>query len=184
VLLRGRQAAVALILVMFRVMMPVSFYGGVLMKYDREKLDRELAAEIRANVERVRNGPVLDTDSEDVRSLQDLTVEMPWDKHGRWRSMRTNEERLDYYRSHGLVHCADYPGGDAAFEADVLSGEFHEFGTKMRGELLREDAYIVQCLNEDRFCPGVTFSGYGGHRAVRQAARENMSRRGFTFGSV
>lgn len=36
----------------------------------------------------------------------------------------TNEERLAYYRAHGLDACDDYPGGDAGFEADVLSGEF------------------------------------------------------------
>ena len=34
-----------------------------------------------------------------------------------------SEERLAYYRSHGLTDCSDYPGGDAAFERDVLAGD-------------------------------------------------------------
>ena len=31
-----------------------------------------------------------------------------------------SDERLAYYRSHGLTNCSDYPGGDAAFVRDVL----------------------------------------------------------------
>ena len=32
---------------------------------------------------------------------------------------KSAKDRLAYYRSHGLDNCADYPGGDEAFERDV-----------------------------------------------------------------
>ena len=67
-----------------------------------------------------------------------------------------SEERLAYYRSHGLAVCDDYPGGDAAFERDVLSGEQRE-ERDFTFELKREDAYIYKCLEDGRFVPEIGF---------------------------
>lgn len=67
------------------------------------------------------------------------------------------KERLAYYRSHGLTDCSDYPGGDAAFERDVLAGDQRQekvftFETK------REDTFIIKCLKDGRFKPDADFS--------------------------
>lgn len=69
------------------------------------------------------------------------------------------KERLAYYRSHGLDCCDDYPGGDAAFERDVLAGDQRE-EREYNFELKREDAYIMKCMEngkfkfDDKFCFG------------------------------
>lgn len=61
----------------------------------------------------------------------------------------TNEERLQYYRTHGLDKCDDYPGGDAQFKQDVLSGQFHDqFVTET--PMKREDQYIHDCMRTGR----------------------------------
>ncbi len=65
----------------------------------------------------------------------------------RWKG---SEERLAYYRSHGLVDCNDYPGGDEAFEKDVLSGEQRE-ETAFHFKFKREDAYIYKCIKNGKF---------------------------------
>ena len=62
-----------------------------------------------------------------------------------------SKERLAYYRSHGLSDCSDYPGGDAAFERDVLSGDQREEHRLYNFDLKREDAYICKCLGDGRF---------------------------------
>lgn len=62
-----------------------------------------------------------------------------------------SKERLAYYRSHGLSDCSDYPGGDAAFERDVLSGDQREEHRLYNFDLKREDAYICKCLVDGRF---------------------------------
>ena len=67
-----------------------------------------------------------------------------------------SEERLAYYRSHGLAVCDDYPGGDAAFERDVLSGEQRE-ERDFTFELKREDAYIYKCLEDGQLVPEIDF---------------------------
>lgn len=59
-------------------------------------------------------------------------------------------ERLAYYRSHGLDRCDDYPGGDAAFEMDVLSGLYHCHGFP-GGSPGREDAYVLARMADGRF---------------------------------
>ena len=63
----------------------------------------------------------------------------------------TNQERLDFYRSHGLVKCNNYPGGDEQFEKDVLSGEFHEtkFNRNDFSQLKKEDLYILHAMLSD-----------------------------------
>lgn len=69
---------------------------------------------------------------------------------------KTPEERLAYYRSHGLVHCGDYPGGDKQFERDVLSGEQRDEGIYYGG-LKHEDAYVIQAMKDKRFVPDHEF---------------------------
>lgn len=76
------------------------------------------------------------------------------------RIHHTNEERLFYYRSHGLTSCDDYPGGDARFEADVLSGAYHDEDGDM-DELPREDVYIVGKMLDGTFLFGESFDEYG-----------------------
>lgn len=65
------------------------------------------------------------------------------------RQEPTNADRLAYYRSHGLTDCRDYPGGDAQFEKDVLSGE-HRHASVTLEPLGREDAYIIKCIRNKR----------------------------------
>ena len=67
-----------------------------------------------------------------------------------------SEERLAYYRSHGLAVCDDYPGGDAAFERDVLAGDQRE-ERDFTFDLKREDDYIYKCLEDGRFIPEIDF---------------------------
>ena len=62
-----------------------------------------------------------------------------------------SEERLAYYRSHGLSDCSDYPGGDAAFERDVLAGNQREERHPFTFILKREDEYIYKCIEDGRF---------------------------------
>lgn len=62
----------------------------------------------------------------------------------------TDEERLVYYRSHGLADCSDYPGGDAQFEKDVLSGK-HHMRDLAEGSLLREDQYVYDKMYDGTF---------------------------------
>ena len=69
-----------------------------------------------------------------------------------------SEKRLAYYRSHGLVNCNDYPGGDAAFARDVLAGDQRDENCPFTFELKREDAYICKCLKNLRFLPDLDFS--------------------------
>lgn len=71
----------------------------------------------------------------------------------RWKG---SEERLVYYRSHGLVDCNDYPGGDEAFERDVLSGEQRE-EMFCHFEFKREDAYIYKCIENGKFAVDFDF---------------------------
>lgn len=62
----------------------------------------------------------------------------------------TPEERLAYYRSHGLVNCDDYPGGDKQFELDVLSGAQRDESIYY-GDMKNEDAYIIKTIQDGRF---------------------------------
>lgn len=59
----------------------------------------------------------------------------------------TDTDRLSYYRLHGLTACDDYPGGDARFESDVLSGEEHDCADRIG----TEDAYIIARMDDGRF---------------------------------
>lgn len=68
-----------------------------------------------------------------------------------------SEERLAYYRSHGLDHCSDYPGGDEAFERDVLSGKQRDESFPFSFDMKLEDAYIYNCLENGRFVPELDF---------------------------
>ena len=62
-----------------------------------------------------------------------------------------SEERLAYYRSHGLTDCSDYPGGDSAFEKDVLAGDQREEHRLFTFDMKREDTYIYKCIEDGRF---------------------------------
>lgn len=67
------------------------------------------------------------------------------------------KDRLAYYRSHGLDNCSDYPGGDEAFERDVLSGEQREECMVFSFNMKSEDDYICKCLKNGRFVPEMNF---------------------------
>lgn len=71
-----------------------------------------------------------------------------------------SEERLAYYRSHGLSDCSDYPGGDTAFVRDVLAGDQREERRPFTFELKREDAYICKCLQDGRFLADLDFRSH------------------------
>lgn len=62
-----------------------------------------------------------------------------------------SDERLAYYRSHGLTNCSDYPGGDAAFVRDVLSGDQREEHRPFMFDMKQEDSYICRCIECGRF---------------------------------
>ena len=87
--------------------------------------------------------------------------------------LRPGTERLAYYRSHGLTDCSDYPGGDAQFEKDVLSGEYrHE--KPVLEPIGREDAYIIKCLKTGRLkVDWAEFWKYGVRPEVDIAARDS-----------
>jgi len=94
------------------------------------------------------------------------------------RKHKTNEERLSYYRAHGLDRCDDYPGGDTAFEADVLSGKYHdEDGTWP--EPGREDAYVIARMEDGRFKFTREFTRYGWSLFVYDAIIRNCRKNGF-----
>ena len=90
----------------------------------------------------------------------------------------TNEERLQYYRAHGLTDCADYPGGDAQFEADVLSGLYHDEQVE-EGEPKREDAYVIQAMWDGRLRYDGKFKWYIHHPLLRYAYYCNSGKNGF-----
>lgn len=71
-----------------------------------------------------------------------------------------SEERLAYYRSHGLDDCLDYPGGDVAFVRDVLAGDQREEHRPFTFELKQEDAYICKCLKDGRFRADLDFRSH------------------------
>lgn len=91
----------------------------------------------------------------------------------------TNAGRLAYYRAHGLESCDDYPGGDAQFEIDVLSGEYHDADLACEPSK-REDAYIIERMRDGRFMFDSLFCRYGMNMEVEKAYIDNASKNGFT----
>lgn len=150
------------------------------MIYDRQKFDRELMAEYEAQTARA------DEEGRELarRIREDLLSDKPLvsvvDRFA-GRKHKTNEERLAYYRIHGLDRCDDYPGGDAAFEADVLSGKYHdENGTWP--EPGREDAYVIARMEDGRFKFTREFRRYGWSPFVFRAFLDNCHKNGFDVG--
>lgn len=94
------------------------------------------------------------------------------------RDALTGVDRLAYYRSHGLDKCDDYPGGDAQFEADVLSGEQRIEGVTLES-LGREDAYIIDRMKDGRFRYGSDFCDFKMRPEVNLAYEENAHKNGF-----
>jgi len=90
----------------------------------------------------------------------------------------TNEERLAYYRAHGLDKCDDYPGGDAAFATDVLSGAQHDNGPSL-GPLKAEDAYVIGKMADGTFAYDGSFEEYGFRPEVRLAYIKYAGKHGF-----
>ena len=84
------------------------------------------------------------------------------------RIHHTNEERLAYYRARGLGRCDDYPGGDAQFEADVLSGAYHDEDGDM-DDVPREDAYVISKMLDGTFLFERMFRQYGYSNRVMAA---------------
>ena len=71
---------------------------------------------------------------------------------------KSAKDRLAYYRSHGLDNCADYAGGDDAFERDVLSGDKRKECMVFSFNMKSEDDYICKCLKNGRFVPETDFT--------------------------
>lgn len=94
--------------------------------------------------------------SDDLKKIFSMSTE-ELDAH--YKKLRAKEEadfwgskeRLAYYRSHGLSDCSDYPGGDAAFVRDVLSGDQREEHRPFTFDMKQEDAYICRCIECGRF---------------------------------
>ena len=86
--------------------------------------------------------------------------------------------RLDYYRSHGLDRCDDYPGGDVQFESDVLSGTARHEDFAAMGPLGAEDAYIIGRMHDGRFRYDSKFRWFPMRPEVMLAFRETMGSRG------
>lgn len=95
------------------------------------------------------------------------------------RDALTGVDRLAYYRSHGLGRCDDYPGGDAQFEADVLSGEQRIEDVTLE-PLGREDAYIIDRMKDGRFCYDWAFGDFRMRPEVDLAYMMNAGKNGFT----
>lgn len=148
------------------------------MAYDRKKFDEQLMREVDAQMagadaEGARLGKLLSGDNYVQREpIAGMASDGGW--------LYTNEQRLAYYRSHGLDRCDDYPGGDAQFEEDVLSGEFHA-NEWSDDPLKREDEYIVKCMYNGRFRFGIDFRDYTRHACVRSAFRANSERNGIVI---
>lgn len=149
-------------------------------QYDREKFDKALRDQYEAEIAHVEAagwtlgwGP----ESNDLCDSGGQPASQVLDRFAR-RKHRTNEERLAYYRAHGLDCCDDYPGGDAAFAADVLSGEYHDENGVM-AEPPREDAYIISKMRSGRFKFTREFMRYGWSRFVRRAILDNCRKNGF-----
>ena len=89
----------------------------------------------------------------------------------------TNEERLAYYRAHGLVDCDDYPGGDSKFEQDVLSGAYHAW-VATDEPMSQEDAYVCSAAYSGKFRFDVKFPEYFRHPRLFLAYFENAGKNG------
>lgn len=147
-------------------------------KYDREKFDEALRRqydEMLAQDDKYME----DVSARVYARLERGELASPIDRFAH-RSHRTNEERLAYYRAHGLNRCNDYPGGDAAFEADVLSGVYHDEDGVMK-DLPREDAYVVARMEDGRFTFTREFTKYGYNRTVFRAVLDNCHKNGFAL---
>lgn len=101
-------------------------------------------------------------DHEDLIRISKRTFEEEVCDHPEWKvenssRFKGSEVRLAYYRSHGLDNCSDYPGGDEAFERDVLSGKQRDESTSFSFDMKQEDAYIYKCLENGRFVPEFDF---------------------------
>lgn len=128
-------------------------------------LDEDMARLDREFEESQRKIPTM----QDIMEASDLPKPSEYERERRARrTHHTNEERLAYYRTHGLVSCDDYPGGDAQFEADVLSGAYHDEDGDM-DEPPREDAYIIGKMLDGTFLFEKAFKKYGYNIKVRAA---------------
>ena len=100
----------------------------------------------------------------------------PIQKHG----TPTNKDRLDYYRTHGLSDCKDYPGGDTQFQLDVLSGQFHD-STVTDTPMKKEDQYIQTKMYSGLLKFGPEFNKYIRHPMLILAYYENANKNNFTI---
>ena len=92
-------------------------------------------------------------------------------------AVHTNEERLAYYRAHGMTDCDDYPGGDSQFELDVLSGVYHA-SEAIDGPMLCEDEYVCQAAHSGKLKFDVKFLEYVRHPRLFLAYCENAGKNG------
>ena len=133
----------------------------------REAVRRDLDGDMaRAEAEFEESMAMVPT-FEELAAHPKLPSELDREARAR-RPHHTNEERLAYYRAHGLVHCDDYPGGDAQFEADVLSGAYHDEDGDM-DEAPREDAYVISKMLDGTFLFERMFRQYGYSNRVKAA---------------
>ena len=92
------------------------------------------------------------------------------------RQELTAADRLAYYRSHGLSDCSDYPGGDAQFASDVLSGAQRDEDSAAMGPLGNEDAYVISMMEDGKFAYDADFVRFPCRPEVLLAYYENGAR--------
>lgn len=112
------------------------------------------------------------------RESQGEVTEFGRDRSHEVLTRPANQDRLRYYRSHGLDSCDDYPGGDTVFESDVLSGAHHDVRVEL-GEPKREDAYVLEAIKSGRLRYDGKLQRYLAHPLLILAFYESMSRNHF-----
>lgn len=148
--------------------------------YDKAEMARRLEADMANELARAEAESV-DEEAELVKAFDDpMSVGVLKARHRAARPHHTNEERLAYYRTRGLDRCDDYPGGDAKFEADVLSGKFHDDDGDM-AEPPVEDAYIISKMLDGTFLFEESFLAYGYNCAVSRAYMKTWKDLGVAF---
>lgn len=147
----------------------------VQQKRDTSAFDQALLSGLDAHIASKR--------AEDLEIARMISGEAEYDESRRtWCGpVLSNEDRLAYYRSHGLDKCDDYPGGDSQFEADVLSGLYHNTHEDRDVAPKREDAYIIARLNDGRFQVDPNFGLHVWNFELEDAYYAAATRLGWTF---
>lgn len=134
--------------------------------YDRAEMTEQLRSDLAGEIAKAEADEIALARELDV-AFDDAPLPSEWVKQRRAaRKHHTNEERLAYYKAHGLSQCDDYPGGQVQFEADVLSGKLHDEDGVLE-DPPAEDAYVIRKMLDGTFRFDLAFWKYGYNYAVR-----------------